>query len=171
VIETVTTKQLSSILGISVQRVNELGRKGKIQRESDGGWDLVKVNASLRRNLDKHQAIRSLGQTAQANMSPLEGGEGEGETFSEAQRRNEWLKVQKSELELALRREELLEKAQAKEEWGKLLTAFKNKLLYLPGKVARKITPITDDRKCRSLIEHEIKEALSILSEYEPDAV
>lgn len=167
--ETIGTKQLASILGISVQRVNELGRKGKIQRERDGGWNLVKVNAALHRNMDKHQALKSLGQVAQSPV--MDGGQLKepADTFADAQREHEWLKVQKAELELRMRKEELVEKAQVKEEIGKLLTNFKNKLLYIPDKLARKVAPISDDRECRALIDNAIREALVALSEYEPD--
>ena len=156
--ETITTKQLAAILGISVQRVNELGRKGKIERESDGGWDLVKVNAALRRNLDRHQAIRSLGQKTQPGTGETNGDAGD--SFSEAQRKHEWLKVQKDELMLQVRRGELLEAAEIEETWTRGFTAIKNNLLLIADKLAPKLAVCSDERECRALVFREISRSL-----------
>jgi hypothetical protein len=169
--ETISTRQLAAILGITVTRVNELGRKGKIRREPDGGWDLPKVTAALKQNLDRHQSSRALGQTSGRthNSAPTEQ-HNEGESFAEAQRQNEWMKVQKAELELRIRKEELLERDQVKTEVSKMLAAFKNKMLYIPSRISQKLGSVSDDRERRAIIEREIKEALTVLSEYEPDA-
>ncbi len=57
-----TTSELARQLVISRQRVNKLGRLGKIQREPDGKWDVTKVQAALRRNRDSRSPIKSLGE-------------------------------------------------------------------------------------------------------------
>jgi hypothetical protein len=49
--DTISTPELAKKLGISRQRVNELGRMGKIQREADGQWNLERVHAAIERNL------------------------------------------------------------------------------------------------------------------------
>lgn len=165
---TISTKQLAKILGISVQRVNELGRKGKISRESDGGWNLVKVNADLRKNLNKSQVIRSLGQKAQSESAAVESGEGE--SFSEAQRRLEWAKVQKAELELRKRGGELLERADVELTWTTAYTGFDNLMRLIPDKLAPRIAVLTDVLEIRMLIEQEIEAALHALSEIEDAA-
>lgn len=169
--ETISTKQLAAILGISVQRVNELGRKGKIQREDEGGWNLVKVNAALRQNLDKHQALRSLGQMAHSDDLEQEGKQGNnGDSFSEAQRRHEWAKVEKEELTLRLRRGELIERSDVKAEWTQAANAFRNQLLLVPDKLAPKVAVCSDVRECRALVEEEMRRVLMIFSETQADA-
>ena len=45
---TVSTSTVARSLGISRQRVNELARKGRITRETDGRWDLSKVLGCVR---------------------------------------------------------------------------------------------------------------------------
>ncbi len=169
--ETISTKQLAAILGISVTRVNQLRRKGKIQREPDGRWNLVKVNADLRQNLNKSQAIRSLGQKPQSETAQMAAEQGNnGDSFSEAQRRHEWLKVQKEELTLRIRSMELLERSDVKEEWTRGLSAFRSQLLLVPDKLAPKIAACTDVRECRSMIYEEMCRVLNIFSESQADA-
>ena len=48
------------MLGISRQRVNELGRLGKIPREADGRWNPERVRVALEQNLDQRQRRASL---------------------------------------------------------------------------------------------------------------
>ncbi len=169
--ETITTKELAGILGISVQRVNQLGRKGKIQREPDGGWNLVKVNASLHRNLDKRQTLRSLGQTRQSQGSSAEGEEANaGSSFSEAQRQREWLRVQREEIELRKRRREVVEAADVKAAWEDIVVKAQDRLLSLPGIVSVNLAAVNDPRECEEILNREIREALRGLIEYQPNA-
>ena len=91
-------------------------------------------------------------------------------SFLEAQRNHEWLKVQKAELDLKVRRGELLEREEVERRWGALLTTFRNRMLLLPDKVAPRAAVLDSVLECRALLEREVKEALSALSEYEPNA-
>jgi hypothetical protein len=52
---TVSTPIIAKMLGISRQRVNELGRLGKIPREADGRWNPERVRVALEQNLDQRQ--------------------------------------------------------------------------------------------------------------------
>ena len=169
--ETITTKQLAAILGISVQRVNELGRKGKIQREADGGWDLVKVNGSLRRNMNRHQSSKALGGCGE--KSPMEHGPSDkdiGESFSEAQRQREWIRVQKEEMELRRRRGELLERSEVEQIWSEGQTRFVSRLLQLPDDLADAVAVMTSVIDIRALIEREVNSAIRSMRERESNA-
>jgi hypothetical protein len=173
VIQTITTKQLAAILGISVQRVNELGRKGKIQREKDGGWNLVKVNAALRQRLDRHQAARSLGQVARSidvEIQSDSSGDSRLGSFTEAQRRREWLRVQREEMELQKRRGELAEIAEIEQVMGSIVSAVQTRMLILPGKIAPRVAATDNVLECASIIEREIKDALTALTEFRLNA-
>ena len=173
--DTISTAQLAAILGISRQRINELGRKGKISREPNGQWNLVKVHEALRNNLDVRQITPSLSGRHKIPIEPQNTSAPSGEivaegTFLEAQRRHEWLKVQKEELALQVRRGELIEKKELERELGALLTAFRNRSMLMPDKLAPRVAVTTDVLECRALIEREVRELLSILSEYQTNA-
>ena len=167
--QTISTKELAAILGISVTRVNELGRKHKITREADGKWSLVKVHAELKAKLDSTQASPALGQV-RGNGSGYVPASDDGKTFFEAQRQHEWLKVQKEELALRIRRLELLEREEVKAEWAKGLNAFRNQLLLVPDKLAPKLAACSDTLECRALIYAEMCKVLDIFSEPTADA-
>ena len=52
---TISTPNIAKMLGISRQRVNELGRLGKIPREADGRWNPERVRVALEQNLDQRR--------------------------------------------------------------------------------------------------------------------
>ena len=93
-----------------------------------------------------------------------------GETFLEAQRRHEWLKVQKEEMELRRRRGELVERADTEQIWSSIVIGTQSRLLILPDKIAPKVLRAKDVYECRAIIEREIREALTSLSEFQPNA-
>lgn len=167
---TISTIQLAALLGISRQRVNELARKGKIQREADRRWNLSRVRTALKQNLDGRQAAPSLGKTSNKGTASLrstdsEPAPGSPQSLLEAQRRHEWLKVQKEELELRRRQGELIEACDIEQTWTHALTAFKNRLLLVPDKLAAKVAVCPDVLECRELIDREIKEAIKVLAD------
>jgi hypothetical protein len=173
--ETVTTRQLAAILGISIQRINELGRKGKIHRRADSGWDLVEVNTNLRENLDKRQALRSLGQTVQSEdpAAPSEqdySGPSKPLNLMQAQLKHELAKASKTEFEVAKMRGILIDAEEAATEWQRQILAARKHALQLPGKLAPKVAVESDVLICQHLIEREIRAMLSELSEYRANA-
>lgn len=169
---TISTKELAAVLGISIQRVNELGRKGKITREPDGKWNLVKIHQQLKENLDSSQSLKSLGQRRGKLEMEREGdsaGKTEG-TFLEAQCRHEWLRVQKEEMELRRRRGELAELADVESTWASIMSTIQTRLLGAAGKLGPRVAAISEPRECSSIIEREIREILTALSEYKINA-
>ncbi len=139
----------------------QLGRRHKISRQmvgkycnlgmpvrADGLVDPGVADAWIAENIDKSVGTSGL---------------------TEARTRKENALAGLRELELRKRQGELLEYSQVKAEWSKLLTTFKNKMLYIPGKVARSLAGAKDDRERMVILDKEIKEALSILSNYDPE--
>jgi hypothetical protein len=165
--ETISTKQLAAILGISVQRVNQLGSKGKIKREADGQWNLVRVNQDLRQNLDRRQTLKALGQQRQSEDGMSANADN---TFSEAQRRREWIRVQREEMELRQRKGELAELSEVEQMIGSIVAPAQSRLLGLAGKLGPKLAGISDPRECSAIIEREIKEVLNTLVEFKLNA-
>lgn len=161
---------LAKFLGISRERVYQLTRSGKIARESDGKYSPQAVQLALKRNLDIRQPSPSRGDKPRSLVTEASAPDANAVTLAAVQLQHEIARAAKAQMELKRLRGTLLEKSEVQTEWSKLLTTFKNKMLYIPAKLARKLAPISDDRECRALIESEIREALSVLSEYEPDA-
>jgi hypothetical protein len=172
---TVGTTELANALGISRQRVNELGRMGKITREADGKWDLKKVHAQLGRRLDASQTRRARVRTPQPRATDVDP-DGNGasgnvhEIFNRARAAKEIALAKREQLELRRREEELLERREVEQLWTTMLTAFKNRLLLAPDKLAPKVAVCSDVLECRAIIEREIRNMLLVFSESKDDA-
>jgi hypothetical protein len=182
---TIGTGKLAAEIGITRQRINELGRKGKIKREPDGNWDLAKVKAALGNNLDTHQAAPSLGEKPKAKntggrgsreitipLDPDAAPAGEGGTISlaEAQLRHELAKATKTEFEVAKLKGTLIDAYEAAVEWGTMITSARNRALLIPSKIAPKVAATSDVVSCQEILDREIRSFLTELSEYRPNA-
>jgi|WetSurMetagenome_2_1015567.scaffolds.fasta_scaffold176472_2 hypothetical protein len=151
----------------AVQKAIKTGRikttDGKIYFESaDKSWEENSDHRQQRQNRGANKATPEEIPSAEMDTT---------QTFLEAQRQHEWLKVQKEEMELRKRRGELFEKHEAEEKWGKLLTAFRNRMGIVPDNLAPRVAVLGDVLECRALIEREMRQVLTALSEYQPDAV
>jgi hypothetical protein len=167
-----TTVGLAAALGISRQRVNELGRLRKISREKDGRWDLTKVRAELTLNLDSSQAPRVRVQPSSsrdADGTEMIPGSSVHEVFNRARAAREVASAKIAQLDLRLREGELLVKAEVKEAWTQGANAFRNQLLLAPDRLAPKVAVCSDVRECRVLIEEEMRRILMIFSEAQAD--
>ena len=171
----VGSTELAKILGISRQRVNELGRLGKITRNADGSWDVATVTRQLGRNLDQQQQARArvptsaAGRTRQEEVAPerepvVPGGNSH-EIFNRARAAKE-LAIAK-ERQYALKRLEgqILEFDDVMQTWSKALTEFNNRLLYIPDRLARRVAASSDELECHQMIEAEMLALLNILRE------
>jgi hypothetical protein len=144
-------------------------KTGRITKGADGRIDVNRADRDWEKNLNqrkRHQSITPI-LTTKSSEAPSAATD---ETFLEAQRQHEWLKVQKEEMELRKRRGELLEKQEAEEKWSKLLTAFRNRMGIIPDNLAPRVAVLNDVLECRTLIEREVRQVLTALSEYQPDA-
>jgi hypothetical protein len=166
------TTALAKLLGISRQRVNELGRLGKISREKDGRWNLEKVQAQLGRTLDKQQAPRA-GQVRsndsapddEAERSPAGGPGSSYEIFNRARAAKEIALAKEKQLDLKQRQGQLVEITKMEAVLTLGLTAFKNRLLLAPDRLAPKVAVCSNVLECREIIDEEMRDILSTLSE------
>ncbi len=114
----VGTGELAKILGISRQRVNELGRLQKISREADGQWDLDKVRAQLGHTIDPQQTsriraprTRTSGEfESNAMQMPPGAGTSAHDLFNRARAAKEIAIAKEKRLELGKREGQLLER-------------------------------------------------------------
>ena len=162
-----STAQLAAALGISPQRVNELGRKKKISREPDGQWDVETVRADLNRNLDHSQPQRAGNKPINPRRSedPDAISGNTHDVFNRARAVKETALARGAQLDLRHRQGELLERSEIEAAITQGLTSFKNHLLLFPDKVAPKVAACSDVLECRAIIYEEIRHLLITLSD------
>jgi hypothetical protein len=150
------------LTGGSLAAVQKAIKSGRIQ-PVDGGIVFHEADKSWDANSDHRQQrrARSLEVPGHFQADPAMGG-----TFLEAQRRHEWVKVQKAELELKVKEGELWASDKVQEEWDALVTSTRSHLLLLPGKIAHKLAASAEPLECQAILDKAIKEALKSLSEF-----
>lgn len=168
-----SSRQLGEALGVSHTAVNKAAKRGRIPREVDGTFDLVKVKAVWEQNADQYQRQRGLKAKPAANAKRHKSaapkatdGEGGDVSFFEAQRRREWLRVAKEELELELKRGKLVLTEDVGLRWSTVMSALRNRLLLLPAKTAPKAANM-NVRECQAVLDQAIRECLAELSQLE----
>lgn len=174
--KTASTSELAALLGISRQRVNELGRAGKITREADGNWNPDRVARDLGRNLDGAQK-----SPARERATPPE--HGVGQRREEAPREHppkgtlayeQWRltreKADREALDRKVLEGELLKRAEVKTAVSAMLGAFKARCMTIADELCDKLAATSDSVRCRELVDSKIHAALSELSEWRASA-
>jgi hypothetical protein len=169
---TIGATDLARKLNISRERVYQLTREGKIARESDGKYDLSTVRSALKRNLDIRQPAPSRGENHNQKIrsdpfTPLI--DGQSPTLANVQLQHEIAKAAKAQIELKRMKGLYVEAVEVEREWGIIVAGVQTRLMLLPDKIAPKV-PGKDVLECKNIIEHEIREALTALSEYQFNA-
>jgi hypothetical protein len=170
-----TTKQLADELQISVSRINELGRKGKLPpREPDGRWDLAKVRASLEGNMDAYQASpargdpppasRGMGPGMGAAQFPQPQRSPERGTMAYAQLQHELAKATKAALEAQRMENRLVDRAAVELEWTSVCAAIRSAVLALPARIVNRL-PAEYRRIVLPVVEEECRATLRALSD------
>lgn len=164
------------LIGGSRRAVQKALASERITAGSDGQIDFERADRDWERNLNhrkrsaarEHQAgtAKALVATpADRQISELEG-----ESFLEAQRRHEWAKARKAELELRKRRNELVELEDIKLGWSNHIMTAQDRLLGIAGKLAPRVIAAGSVYEAQEMIEREIRQALTSLSEYQTNA-
>ena len=183
-----TTSQLAAALKISRQRVNELGRLGKLHREKDGGWDPMKVNLALGANLDIHQVSPARGEATPPNR----GGRPRKDAPPKAQpvlvRREQsrretgptpgtpahaqFMKTQAQaaqEMMLAKKMEgSLIEVKAVRQMLCEFVSNAKTRLLAIGNKMAPALAIETSEAMIKAALDNEVMECLGDLARWEP---
>jgi len=165
-----TSSELAAALGISRQRVNELGRKGKIQREADGRWDAGKVAAALGRNLDQHHTSPARDGQRQAPPVPPEPPAGEFRqplsrgSFADAQLQHERARAVKATLEAKRLSGELVSAAEVEMAWAEAGVSIRDAVLGLGARVANRL-PAEWRAELTAVIDDEVRKVLRLLSD------
>ena len=166
-----TSTQLAAALGISRQRVNELGRKGKIHREADGNWDPAKVAAALGRNLDLHHV--SPARDGQRPAPPVSPEPPSGDfrqprlgagTFADAQLQHERAKAVKATLEAKRLSGELVPAAEAEAAWAAAGIMIRDAVMGLGARVTNRL-PAEWRAELHTVLDDEVRKLLRLISD------
>ncbi len=172
--------------GGSHPAVRKAIQSGRIKVSANGQIEFEQADHDWEQNSDHRQQrhVRMPGQaTRRAKDKPAENTEisaapgnqlplpdENSESFFEAQRRHEWLKVQKEELALKVRRGELIDVAEVEQKYGTAMKTFRNRMLLLPDILGPRVAVSSDPRECVDLISREIIQLLTSFQEYNPHA-
>ncbi len=160
-------------LGMTHPGLKKAFEKGRVPRESDGTFDVEKCKAALaaNTNLKKQRAAAAQKKgpaAASGQISPAESADGS-VSYSEACRLHELLKIRERELALKVKEGLMIPVADAEREMGSLVSAARNKFLLVGAKCAPLVAVNLDIRMCQVIIDREIREVLSSLSDQEQE--
>lgn len=151
---TVSTAKLCEALGVTKQRISVLERRGTIQRETDGQWDVEKVRAALAANLDARQ------NSANPDQPPtLQKGTIAYETYRLTRERADRAALERAEIEGSLLKVDEVRKA-----WDGMIAAARTKLLAIGDEICEKLAAETNSIRCREMVNVKVKEALADLA-------
>ena len=167
----VGTAELAKILGISPQRVNELGRKGKIARRPDGKWDVEAVLTAVRKNLDNRQPVK-------AGKLPSAAPEAWSSELPEPKRGTllyeQWRltreKADREELDRRALEKTLLKRDDVRIAVAGMIAASKSRLMTMPDELCDRLAAESDAVSCREMLAVKVHEALEQLAEWPASA-
>ena len=162
---TIGTQELAGILGISRQRINELGRKGKIERETDGKWDVAKVREALGRNLDGSQPSK-VSEHPAAERELMETPEPKRGTLLYEQWRLTREKADRERLDREVLERNLLKSDEIRSAVCGMIAASKSRLITMPDELCDRLAAESDAIRCREMVAAKVHEALEQLSEW-----
>lgn len=150
----VNTDVLADVLGFTRQRINQLAKEGILEKQAPGRFLLL-------RNCKKYVDYLRIGQVADEE-------EGATAQYWEEKALHEKAKREMAELKLAKQRNQLHDAADIELVLTNMLVTFRSRILGAPQKVAPKIIGITSLAEIMEVINTELLEALTELSEYDP---
>jgi hypothetical protein len=187
-----SNRELARQLGVSETAVRRAERAGRIGREPDGAWDLVKVRAAWAGNTDPAQqrggpsagngsrratlravkpvpeaAVGAVRETLREHGEPVTTGT---MTFMQARTANEVLKAQERRLRLQQMRGELVDRAKAVAQVFRLARDERDAWVNWPARVAAMIAADleVDAHKLHTVLERQVREHLNELAEIRP---
>lgn len=173
-----SAREAAKKLGLTHPALLKAAKTGRITREKDGSYDVETVRRqlaensnALKRRTKKRQPVTGPPIASEAVTIPItEEGEPStsNRTLAEAQRRREWIRVQKDELELARKQGELAPIGE--------INAFVAGMIIRAREVLTRIGPELKDRlaqelnphECERLVAGEVERALKELAEFRP---
>jgi phage terminase Nu1 subunit (DNA packaging protein) len=148
--QVILTNELGKIIGKTPQWIRQLTRDNVLLQSGRGKYKLA--------------------ESIQAYIEHVQGGKQEDNRprFIDEKTQHEKIKRQKAELELAKMRGELHTSEDVEAVMRDMLTAFRQKILSIPTKLAPQLIEISDQNTVKVLLTNELHDALAELSDYNP---
>lgn len=150
----VNTKTIAKIIGVTERRVRQLVEEGVIDRVGHGRFNLIET-------INKYIVFLKLDNEENDNENIQEKLDYEKYLHEKAKR-------EKAEMELAHLKKQMHHASEVEKVMNQMLSDFRARLLGLPSKVAPSLVAREDINLIESLIQKEVYEALTELSEYDP---
>ena len=149
----VNTDTLAGLLGFTRQRINQLAKEGILEKKAPGRFPLML-------NIKRYVEFLRTGQKDEDEEATAQ--------YWEEKALHEKAKREMAELKLAKIRGQLHDAADIELAITNMLVTFRNRILGVPQKVAPKIIGLTSLAEVMEVINTELLEALTELSEYDP---
>lgn len=146
----VSTKELAELLGLSARRIQQLAEDGVLVRAAKG----------------KYKAVDSI-QGYIRSLQEREAGTDEVNYYSE-RALHEKAKREKAEMVLAVMKGELHRAEDVRDVMNNMIAAFRSKIMAIPSKLAPQLVGNSNMVAVQGLLSREVHEALTELSEYDP---
>lgn len=146
-----TKKELATVAGYSYRRLHDIDaglprdRKLFVKAE-DGGYDLALfVQRWVKYNVDH--------------------GSSEEVSLEEAKAIHEQVKIEKTQLEVARLRGELVDVNDVRRLWGNVASTVVQNMMRLPGKIGQQVFMLNNMELVTGIIEKEIRDCLTVIAE------
>ena len=146
-----STRLIADIIGRTQRRVRQLVNEGIITRKAQNQFPLIKVMREYISYLDRGDELKNDYDAELLEEKAL----------------HEKAKRAITELELAKRKEELIEVSEVEMILTGVVLTCKNRLLAIPSKASPKLTGITNINEINDILTKEIDQALNELSEFD----
>ncbi|SHN77348.1 hypothetical protein [Desulfitobacterium chlororespirans] len=151
----VTTPVISSLFGLTDRRVRQLVEEGIIDRVKNGSYELAPTVKKYIMYLRACADGKELEKDAEA-------------IYMVEKTKHEAAKREMAEMELAQMRGKMHDAEDVEREMNNMLSAFRAKMITMPSKIAPVLVARTEVPAIQEIIQKEVYEALSDLSEYDP---
>jgi phage terminase Nu1 subunit (DNA packaging protein) len=149
----VNTDVLAGLLGFTRQRVNQLAKEGILEKKAPGRFPLMQ-------NIKRYVEFLRTGQKDEEEEATAQ--------YWEEKALHEKAKRELAELKLSRQRNLLHDAVDVELAITNMLVTFRNRILGVPQKVAPKIIGLTNLAEIMEVINTELLEVLTELSEYDP---
>jgi hypothetical protein len=157
-------------------------QKGRITREVDGSYDVSKIRRQLAATANQAK-MRKAAKPAASHPGVVNGLasgvmhptvtraneiDGQNRTFAEAQRRREWLRVERDRIELMRKRSELVPIAEINAFVAGMIIRAREILMRIAPELKDRLAQTANPHECETLVAGEVFRALNELAEYRP---
>jgi phage terminase Nu1 subunit (DNA packaging protein) len=149
-IETVNTKRLAEIFGITERRVQQMAVDGILKKKGRGRFVL---SDSVQKYIMYHIEL----ERKKFKKHDMD--------INEARKRREIAEATLKEIDLQKREGEILEKSDVLQLWQKILSILRNRLLNIPSKLSPQLIGMNTINEIKIKLDEEIYQILNELSD------